>query len=207
MHHCLQSLITDLRDEIQTPVPHLCSRHVSIFNVYTTLAQVSSTYTGGSIAQETLEIFKTLLDNEEGEFVKDKAFADAVIGYISSLSTTALDAKTEVQMVEVLFAISAKLRLQPEILSAWFKPGSDNSGVFTSLKNDPISQKEDFPLFYLTLDYIHHERRVGDFARTGLLYLIECAGQSTALEKWIIESDLASIMASGLGALYSQLSR
>lgn len=27
------------------------------------------------------------------------------------------------------------------------------------------------------------------------------------LEQWIVESDLATLMASGLGALYSQLSR
>lgn len=54
---------------------------------------------------------------------------------------------------------------------------------------------------------MHHDGRVGDFARTGLLYLIESASSSKALERWIVESDLATIMASGLGALYSQLSR
>ena len=48
---------------------------------------------------------------------------------------------------------------------------------------------------------------MGDFARTGLLYIIESASSSKALETWIVESDLATIMASGLGALYSQLSR
>lgn len=54
---------------------------------------------------------------------------------------------------------------------------------------------------------MHHEGRVGDFARTGLLYIIEAAYTSGDLEKWIVESDLATLMASGLGALYSQLSR
>jgi Retinoic acid induced 16-like protein len=67
--------------------------------------------------------------------------------------------------------------------------------------------KEDFPLFYLLIDYIHHEGRIGDFARTGLLYIIEAASNSVALEQWIVESDLATLMATGLGALYSQLSR
>ncbi len=54
---------------------------------------------------------------------------------------------------------------------------------------------------------MHHEGRVGDFARTGLLYIIEAASSSIDLEQWIVESDLATLMASGLGALYSQLSR
>ena len=62
-------------------------------------------------------------------------------------------------------------------------------------------------MFYLLLDYVHHDGRVGDFARTGLLYIIEAASSSVELERWIVESDLATLMASGLGALYSQLSR
>ena len=48
---------------------------------------------------------------------------------------------------------------------------------------------------------------MGDFARTGLLYLSETAAKSKPLETWMIESDLAPQMASGLGALYSRLSR
>ena len=70
-----------------------------------------------------------------------------------------------------------------------------------------IAKHEDFPLFYLLIDYVHHEGRVGDFARTGLLYLIESASHSVELETWLVQSDLATLMASGLGALYSQLSR
>ena len=196
-----------LRDEVQTPTPHLCARHVSTFHIHTVLAQVSATYNNEGIVHETIEIFKILLDSEEGDFLKDKTFADALIGYVSTLSMTGLNVDTEARMVEVLFAIAAKLRLQPEILPAWFRPSSKG------LEDDPdsaqgrASLKEDFPLFYLTVDYIHHDGRVGDFARTGLLYLIESAGQSAALEQWIIESDLATLMASGLGALYSQLSR
>jgi hypothetical protein len=57
------------------------------------------------------------------------------------------------------------------------------------------------------MDYIHHEGKVGDFARTGLLYIIEAASSSGPLEQWIVESDLSTLMATGLGALYSQLSR
>lgn len=61
-------------------------------------------------------------------------------------------------------------------------------------------------MFYLLVDYIHHEGKVGDFARTGLLYIIEAASNSVELEQWIVESDLSTLMATGLGALYSQLS-
>ena len=196
-----------LRDEVQTATPHLCARHVSTFHIHTVLAQVSATYNSEGIVHETMEIFKILLDSEEGDFLKDKTFADALIGYVSTLSMAGVNADTEARMVELLFAIAAKLRLQPEILSAWFRPSSRGLEDSADLAQGGTSLKEDFPLFYLTVAYIHHDGRVGDFARTGLLYLIESAGQSTALEQWIIESDLATLMASGLGALYSQLSR
>lgn len=172
-----------------------------------TLAQVSSLYHNELIIHETLDIYKLLLDSEEGTFAEDKAFADALIGYISAISTAALEVNTETRMIEVLFVIAAKLRLQPEVLPAWFRPSSKVFGDAFAAEDNIPSPKEDFPLFYLTIDYIHYDGRVGDFARTGLLYLIESAGHSAALEQWIIESDLATLMASGLGALYSQLSR
>lgn len=205
VHQCLNGLLSPLRDEVQTAIPHLCARHVSTFNLYTTLAQVSSTYNDESIVRETLEIFKILLDSEEGDFIRNKAFADALVGYISSVSTVGVDANIEARMVEVVFAISAKLRLHPETLPAWFKTNAKSTAPGFKKENEAL--REDFPLFYLTVDYMHHEGRAGDFARTGLLYLIECAGKSSVLEQWIIESDLATLMASGLGALYSQLSR
>jgi len=36
---------------------------------------------------------------------------------------------------------------------------------------------------------------------------LSAASSSVALEQWIVESDLSTLMATGLGALYSQLSR
>lgn len=162
---------------------------------------MSATYHELDVIRETLEIFKLLLDSEEGEFIRDRAFADALMGYVSTMSACNMDQSSELLLVEVLFAVSTKLRLSPEVLPAWFKPAVSREAL------PQESSREDFLLFYLTMNYIHHEGKVGDFARTGLLYLIESAGQWPALEQWIIESDLALLMASGLGALYSQLSR
>ncbi|KAK4989020.1 hypothetical protein LTR28_001639, partial [Elasticomyces elasticus] len=70
-----------------------------------------------------------------------------------------------------------------------------------------LAQKDDFPLCYYLMDQVHHDGRVGDFARTGLLYIFELASGSEELEEWLIESDLPTLMATGLGALYSRLSR
>ncbi len=120
--------------------------------------------------------------------------------------------ETEIEVVELSFNITTKIRLDPEILPAWFTAQNHDDESNESERNAHEifagkTHKEDFPLFYLLLDYIHQDGRIGDFARTGLLYIIEAASNSLALEQWIVESDLATLMATGLGALYSQLSR
>ncbi|KAK9478742.1 Retinoic acid induced 16-like protein-domain-containing protein [Lipomyces japonicus] len=72
---------------------------------------------------------------------------------------------------------------------------------------DEINSKPDFPLFYFLMGFIHDEGRAGEFARTGILYLVECALSSSQFEQWVLGSDFGTLMASGLGAMYSQLSR
>ena len=187
-------------------MPHLCARHVSTFHIYNTIASLAAIYPDEAIFQETLNIFKLLLDSEEGDFLRNKGFADALIGFISTITSAIIPVDLEAKVVEVLFSIAAKLRSDADLLPTWFRPRREG-WAFPSSETQLHMEKEDFPLFYLTLDYVHHDGRAGDFARTGLLYLIESAAHSTSLEQWIIESDLATLMASGLGALYSQLSR
>lgn len=130
---------------------------------------------------------------------------------ITGVNSIRLGQETEVEIVELSFNITTKIRLDPEILPVWFtaqeRDGSSDIDQGAHEKFTGKTHKEDFPLFYLLIDYIHDEGRIGDFARTGLLYIIEAASNSVALEQWIVESDLATMMATGLGALYSQLSR
>lgn len=205
---CLEDIKKTLQDEVQTPEPHLCARHVSTFKIYSTLSQVASTYHNEPIIQETLDVFKILIECEEMEFLEEKTFADALLGLIDTIATTGplmVSVDTEGRIVEVLFAIASKLRLQPKLLPTWFR--LNMTAEERDLGSHTRKDKDVFPLFYLTLDYVHHDGRVGDFARTGLLYIIELASHSEQLERWIVESDLATLMASGLGALYSQLSR
>ena len=168
---------------------------------------MASKYHNESLIQKTLDIFKILIDGEEVEFLDEKPFADALLRLVDGISGKGLllvSVDTEERIVEIFFAIASKLRLRPNMLSTWFRPTvlEDRvTGPHTSRDRDV------FPLLYLTLDYVHHDGRVGDFARTGVLYIIESASHSEPLERWLVESDLATLMASGLGALYSQLSR
>lgn len=165
--------------------------------------------------------FATLVESEEEAFVESEAFAASLTNLlvkITGANSIRLGSDTEARVVELAFNITTKIRLEPNILSAWFKsPRIIAQGGYQQHQDGKSSQdgrdkfegrtqKQDFPLFYLLVDYIHHEGKVGDFARTGLLYIIEAASHSVDLEQWIVESDLSTLMATGLGALYSQLS-
>lgn len=211
---CLESLKHILQEEIQSSAPHLCIAHAAKSRVYNTVAYVALSSCNDGVIREGLDIFNTLTDSEEGDFLEDFGFANALTTFIDAISSSdsiLASAQTEGSIVVILFGIATKLRLQPDLLRVWFRPYIQNarnpyeyspSGLSASR-----SGKLEFPLFYFLLDYVHHDRRIGDFARTGLLYIIESAVHIEELERWIVESDLAALMASGLGALYSQLSR
>lgn len=210
----VQELTTILGDESRRPLPHPCIAFASSKQIYIPIGTISTTSYNEGIIREGVALFATLIDSEEEDFVENEAFSKSLTNLlvrITGANSIRLGSDTEVEVVELAFNITTKIRLDPEILPAWFtarqlitaeESQRDAREVFTGRTN-----KEDFPLFYLLIDYIHHEGRTGDFARTGLLYLIEAAANSVQLEQWIVESDLATLMATGLGALYSQLSR
>ncbi|KAH8589353.1 Retinoic acid induced 16-like protein-domain-containing protein [Bisporella sp. PMI_857] len=210
----IQELTSILSDESRRPLPHPCITFAASKQIYIPIGKVATTSYDEPIIREGVAFFATLIDSEEEDFVENENFSNSLMNLlvrITSGNSVPLGSDTEVELVELSFNITTKIRLDPEILPAWFSAHegrNDEEGLADAHeKFTGKTHKEDFPLFYLLIDFIHHEGRTGDFARTGLLYIIEAASNSAALEQWIVESDLATLMATGLGALYSQLSR
>lgn len=210
----LQELTSLLSDESRRPLPHPCIAFSAAKQVYIPVAKIATSSFSEWIIKEAVLFFATLIESEEEAFVENDTFSASLTNLlvrITGANSIRLGADTEARVVELAFNITTKIRLDPDILSAWFK--SQQNGPQEGKQLDSRerftgrTQKQDFPLFYLLIDYIHHDGKVGDFARTGLLYIIEAASTSVALEQWIVESDLSTLMATGLGALYSQLSR
>ncbi|CAO3572178.1 unnamed protein product [Mortierella alpina] len=83
----------------------------------------------------------------------------------------------------------------------------DNVEVESQLEQDDDESKRDyeFLLFTYLSKFVHREGKAGDFARTGLLFLMELAHGS--LGDYILDSDFATYLTAGIGALYSQLPR
>ncbi|KAF4991431.1 hypothetical protein FGRMN_7834 [Fusarium graminum] len=212
----LQELTNILSDESRRPLPHPCIQYSSIKQIYVPIGKIATTSYNEWIIKEAVLFFATLIESEEEAFVENQTFSASLTNLlvrITGLNSVRLGLDTEARVVELAFNITTKIRLDPSILPAWFKT---HRGVALQNREKSESsreafvgrtQKADFPLFYILMDYIHNEGKVGDFARTGLLYIIEAASSSGPLEQWIVESDLSTLMATGLGALYSQLSR
>lgn len=199
-----------LSDESRGPAPHPCLAYASTSQIYVTVTKLALSSYDEDTLRSAAVFFNTLIDAEVDGIVDGRIFARALLDLVRR--GVMAGEEIEGRLVELLFGVANNIRLQPHILPAWFVPkqSSDsddgeqaNSGkVFAG-----ATRRDDFPLFYLLIDYVHDEGRAGDFARTGLLYIIETASKSRPLERWLIESDLATLMATGLGALYSQLSR
>ncbi|ROT43682.1 hypothetical protein SODALDRAFT_348345 [Sodiomyces alkalinus F11] len=215
----LHELTNILSDEARKPLPHPCIQYAAKKQIYVPIGKIATTSYNEWIIKETVNLFATLVETDEESFVSTPSFSASVTNFlvrITGLNSIRLGSDTEAEVVELAFSITTKIRMDRSILPAWFEPQRDRDDGRT----DPQStaqdkrknfvgrtQKQDFPLFYILMDYIHQEGKVGDFARTGLLYIIEAAASSESLEQWIVESDLSTLMATGLGALYSQLSR
>ena len=194
------------------PTPHLCITFAATSRLLVTVARVSAGFNNDGITREALEICSLLIDSEEEAFLEDRGFADTLPAFVEgirdSLSRNLVDAaEMESSMVEVLFGIASKLRMEPHILRAWFRPEKPEEDEEELSDSERRTRLEEFPLFYLLLHYIPAVGRAGEFARMGLLYILETCITSEDLERWIVEGDMAALMVSGLAALYSQLSR
>jgi hypothetical protein len=171
-----------------------------------TVTKLALTSYDEAILRSATVFFNTLIDSEVDGVVDNRLFARAMVDLVRRADKQSED--IEGRLVELLFGVANNIRLQPTILPAWFAPRSDDDDQSAGgVEFAGTMRTDDFPLFYLLVEYVHHAGRAGDFARTGLLYLIETASRSKDLERWLIESDLATLMATGLGALYSQLGR
>ncbi|EME45345.1 hypothetical protein DOTSEDRAFT_71168 [Dothistroma septosporum NZE10] len=214
LHIHIERLATLLRDETRAPVPHACLHFASANKIYGAIARAAIVSQYVPVIRSTFAVFAALVDSEEEDFLASEHFAKHLMKLVRKVlesGNVLVDTDTETAILELLFTITAKIRLQPEILPVWFQSTAkpELEDVFVKEKKTfvGLTQKDDFPLCYLMIDRVHHEGRIGDFARTGLLYVFEATGRSLDLEAWVVSSDLATLMASGLGALYSQLSR
>ncbi|KAJ1679684.1 hypothetical protein EV182_001549 [Spiromyces aspiralis] len=137
----------------------------------------------------------------------------------------------EEDLVELMYVICSKIHGYPALLHIFFQ---DRSWIqsMEQQHRDPLSDTEEPPsetghpdtpqpqyeflLLSHLLRFTHRQGRVGDIARTSILFLLELTtieitatcGSTSALEKFVLnECGFAAMISAGLDALYSQLPR
>lgn len=169
-----------------------------------------------NVFRDTIKLFSFLLNNDvDNELLAMDTYAQALLGLIDGVliqdGRATQDAQTAA--LALMFDVASKLRVYPEAVHAWFtrleegRPDQELSMTSPETIFEVDADRTAFPLCQYFLNYVYQEGKIGDFARMGLLYIYDSATRSDRLETWIIESDLPRLLASGLGALYSQLSR
>lgn len=215
-------LVTLLDDESKRAAPYSCLLYVASTQVYIIVSKLALSLGDSQVTVASIRFFNILINGEAEGVLDSKIFARSLVDLVRKTAAggpqtsaeptrSGLSEQDEGHLIELLFSVTTKIRLDPDILPAWFYPERDEPER-QDVKSPEMAfvgatRKNAFPLFYLLIQYVYHDGQVGDFARTGLLFLTETASKSKNLEKWMIESDLATIMASGLGALYSRLTR
>lgn len=196
-----------LHDESRRAAPHSCLRYVASSQTYIIITKLAVSSRDTEIIGLSAQLFHVLINGETEGLLDSKLFTRSLLDlvcYATIGGQVIVEERLQTDLVELLFEIATKIRSDPDILPAWFFPEREKTRGRNSADE---SRRSQFPLFYVLVQYVHHDGPVGDFARTALLYLTETASKFKPLETWMIESDLAPQMASGLGALYSRLSR
>ncbi|KAH7042279.1 Retinoic acid induced 16-like protein-domain-containing protein [Linnemannia elongata] len=126
-------------------------------------------------------------------------------------------------LVDLMYILCSKIHGYPELLNIFFhdkqwltvpQRGAAKRLQKTietmELSNIPQAVPQpksdyEFLLFSYLSRFVHLEGKAGDFARTGLLFLMELATGS--LGEYIMELGFTSFLSAGVGASYSQLPR
>ncbi|KAJ1983924.1 hypothetical protein H4R34_000979 [Dimargaris verticillata] len=81
------------------------------------------------------------------------------------------------------------------------------SSVASSGDASPAESSYEFLLFTYLLQFVHKEGKLGDYARTGLLFLVELTSDHDLSHFVLHSSGMSTLLSASMGALYSQLPR
>lgn len=202
-----------IREDARSPA-QLSLSYCLYAQIYVDVCKLAVKVNDEKAFRETIALFSFLLNNDaDNDLLALDTFAQALLLLIDNVLVDTTNSDIKVAALALLFDVASKLRVYPEAVHAWFtrlQEGRTREEISTNIPETVFEVDVDrtsYPLCQHFLNHVYQKGTVGDFARTGLLYIYDSATRSDRLETWIIESDIPRLLASGLGALYSQLSR
>jgi hypothetical protein len=229
---CLRSLVDTLvEEEAHTELGStgLCMEYLLKHNILQILCNMSENDTPSGILNDTIKFFSSLIDNLNDKFMVHLNVHRPTLQLLNlCISDEQICQKYDDELVELGFAICTRIASFPELLTIFFNDADRNSKSFSfeNLKfskerlNEPppvqatlspspaplmkLPDESDFLLFNFLVKFIHNEGKSGDYARTGLLLIMEL--KNSSIFKYIVNySDLSEQLAISLQALFAQL--
>ena len=168
LHVCIDRIATLIREESRSSGEHLVIEYAAANRVYAVAARAASVSQYEPVIKAAVAVFAALVDSEEEDLLSNTPFVNRLMGLVRRVIESGhilITVDTETSILELLFTISAKIRLEPQILSFWFQSTAkpELEDVFVKEKKSfvGITQKDDFPLCYLLIDRVHHDGRIG----------------------------------------------
>ncbi|KAI9252628.1 Retinoic acid induced 16-like protein-domain-containing protein [Sporodiniella umbellata] len=203
-------LLVDEEARQEDNTPGVCMEHIIKYNILQYIVNVAerADFPIG-FRGEAIRLIASMVDLLDDRFLVHNAVHKPTIKLLRFCVLD--DHQSELysdDLVDLMYIICSKIHGFPALLNIFFH---DKHWLTTPQKNIDIENEQqkqpeyEFLLFTYLLRFVHREGRSGDFARTGLLFLMEMAVDG--LGDFILGSDFSTIMAAGLGALYSQLPR
>ena len=153
--------------------------------------------TNSKIKKEVIICLSQLLDANDDEF----SGRNIVLNCLNHIALDYYpDPEYDANLVYLLFSISTFLKSNPSLLHKLL----ENKAYHIAYRTP---SKEQSPAFHALLNYTHFDGATGDFARTGILNFVEVLVKEPQFQDWVESNGLPEVMAAGLGALFSQLTR
>ena len=176
--------------------PEKCVVYAFEHDIFAALVRIGK-LTNSKVKKEVIICLSQLLDANDDEFIG----RNIVLNCLNHIALDYYpDPEYDAHLVYLLFSISAILKSNSSLLHKLIETKSYQIAY-------RAPSKEQSPAFHALLNYTHFDGATGDFARTGILNFVEVLVKEPRFQDWVENNGLPEVMAAGLGALFSQLTR
>ncbi|ORY84972.1 Retinoic acid induced 16-like protein-domain-containing protein [Protomyces lactucae-debilis] len=150
------------------------------------------------LARSVAGFLTSLVESQDDDFLTHEVVCKAhlrLLRFLGHLRIPADSEEARESMMELLFAICQKIRHFRPLLAMFFD--ADAWRARNDRPNAESCQEDEFLIFHLLASQMHRTGRAGDFARAGLLMIVESANDSDEVQRWIAESDFPTVQIDG----------
>ena len=201
-----------------------CMEHFLKNNIMEGLYDISQLNFPSGLFRQITRTFAKLVTDLDRKFLVHASVHLPVLKLLKTAMFSAeLNASTEKEVVELMFAITNRLVEYPDLLSVLFhekkfnsfyaaddrRRSSSGGGEAAQSRAQEFQVSEncdfDYPLFLYLLHFVHYEGQIGDYARTALLFCLQTA--TPVVDEFILRySGFSHIMVSSLAGRFASLS-